>query len=179
MVDPDDVPRVVADAARLLRRGELVVFGSSALAFWLAEAPRSRDVDVWCDPPERGDAVEALMGELSWYHERHGVYVEVWSPETFRAPSGWRSRALVHRPDESPEVTLLVPHPHDVLLAKLERMTESDVEHARRILAEFPLPREELRALAAESPYRSGGIEDPERLARFRHGLERLERLLD
>ena len=118
------------------------------------------------------------MGELSWYHERHGVYVEVWAPETFRAPTGWRSRALVQQLDESPEVTLWVPHPHDVLFAKLERMTESDVEHARRILAEFPLSPDELRALAAESPYLSGVIEDPERIARFRHGLERLEKLL-
>jgi hypothetical protein len=178
MVDPADVPRVVADAARLLRRGELVVFGSSALAFWLAKAPRSRDVDVWCDPPERGEVVEALMGELSWYHERHGVYVEVWAPETFRAPAGWRSRALVHRLDESPEVTLLVPHPHDVLFAKLERMTESDVEHARRILAEFPLSSDELGSLAAESPYLSGIIKDAERITRFRYGLRRLEKLL-
>jgi hypothetical protein len=34
-------------------------------------------------------------------------------------------------------VTLLLLHPHDVLVSKLERMTESDVEHARRILQEF------------------------------------------
>lgn len=66
MVDPDEVPRVVADAARLLQRGELIVFGSSALAFWLTDAPRSREVDVWCEPPERGEVVQALMGELSW-----------------------------------------------------------------------------------------------------------------
>ena len=177
MVDPADVPRVVADAARLLRRGELVVFGSSALAFWLADAPRSRDVDVWCYPPEQGDAVEALMGELSWYHERHGAYVEVWAPETFAAPEGWRSRALVHRLETSPEVTLLVPHPHDVLFAKLERMTESDVEHARRVLGEFPLTPDVLEALAAESPYVAGRIQDPERIARFQHGLERLRRM--
>jgi len=54
---------------------------------------------------------------------------------------------------------------HDVPLAKLERMRESEVERARRILEEFPLSRDELRALAAESPYLSGVIEDPERIA--------------
>lgn len=177
MVDPADAPRVVADAARLVRRGELVVFGSSALAFWLSDAPKSRDVDMWCDPPERGEVVEALMGELSWYHERHGAYVEVWAPETFRAPANWRSRSRTHNLDESPEVTLWIPHPYDVLFAKLERMTESDVEHARRILAEFPLSREELNRLAAESPYLTGVIEDPDRIARFHSGLERLRRM--
>lgn len=92
MVDPEDVPRIVGDAARLLQRGELIVFGSSALAFWLADPPISRDVDLWCDPPDRGAIVEALMGELSWYHKRHGAYVEVWAPETFAAPAPTRSR---------------------------------------------------------------------------------------
>ena len=178
MVEPADVPRVVADAARLLRSGELVVFGSSALAYWLAKPPRSRDVDLWCDPPERGEVVEALMGELSWYHERHGAYVEVWAPETFAAPVNWRSRAQVLRPDESPDVTLFVPHPHDVLLAKLERMTESDLEHARRILEEFPLQAHQLDVLAAESPHLTGRITDPERVSRFEHGLSRLKRMM-
>lgn len=31
MVEPADVPRVLSDAGRLLREGELVVFGSAAL----------------------------------------------------------------------------------------------------------------------------------------------------
>jgi hypothetical protein len=179
LVDPEDVSRVVADAARLLQRGELVVFGSSALAFWLADAPTSRDVDVWCDPPERGEVVEALMGELSWYHDRHGVYVEVWAPETFAAPGDWRSRARTHTIPTSPEVKLLLPHPHDVLLSKLERMTEADMEHARRILKEFPLSEETLEELAAASPHLTGRIDDPERVVRFRAGLARVKRMIE
>ncbi len=137
------------------------MFGSGALAFWLAEAPRSRDIDVWCDPPERGEVVQALMGELSWYHERHGVYLEVWAPETFAAPEDWRSRARRHTVPTSPEVSLLLPHPHDVLLSKVERMTENDVEHVRRILREFPLSSEKLTALAATCPHFTGKISDP------------------
>lgn len=135
-------------------------------------------MDVWCEPPERGEVVEALMGELSWYHERHGVYVEVWAPETFAAPEDWRSRARIHTVPTSPDVMLLLPHPHDVLLSKLERMTESDVEHARRILREFPLSSESLAELASSSPHLKGRIDDPERVARFRHGLQRLERMV-
>jgi disulfide oxidoreductase YuzD len=30
-----------------VKTGELVVFGSASLAFWLANAPTSRDVDLW------------------------------------------------------------------------------------------------------------------------------------
>lgn len=176
MVYPADVRRIVTDAARLVRRGELAVFGSSALAFWLEDPPTTRDVDLFCRPPERGEPVEALMGELSWYHERHGAYVEVWGPETFAAPAGWRARARVSRLEEEREVTLVVPHPHDVLFARLERMDEQDMVHMRRILDEFPLSGAELETLARESPHERGLIEDADRVARFRHGLERLRR---
>jgi hypothetical protein len=44
MVDPEDVEKIVIDAARLMRRGEIIVFGSAELAFWVKAAPSSRDV---------------------------------------------------------------------------------------------------------------------------------------
>ena len=142
----------MTDAARLLERGELVVFGSGALAFWMKHAPASRDVDVWCTPAERGEAIEALMGELSWYHERLGVYVEVWGPETFRAPPAWRSRARTLSLEQAPAVTVRIPHPHDVLIAKLFRLDPQDQDHVRRILDEYPLASTELDRIVAEIP---------------------------
>ena len=42
MVDPRDVGRILLDAARLVRVGEVVVFGSAALALWIEGAPRTR-----------------------------------------------------------------------------------------------------------------------------------------
>lgn len=168
----------MTDAARLVRKGEVVVFGSAALAFFLRNAPTTRDVDLWCTPSERGESVEALMGELSWYHDRHGAYVEVWAPETFRAPSGWRERARALHLEDLPEVTLLVAHPHDVLFAKLERMDEQDIDHMRRILDEFPMTQERLEALCGEAPYLTGEIPDASRVTRFRRGLDRLRQEL-
>ena len=41
-----------------------------------------------------GPLAPTLMGELSWYHERHEAYVEVLGPETFAGPRTWRERAL-------------------------------------------------------------------------------------
>ena len=111
MVDPGDIPRIVTDVVRLVQSGEIVVFGSSALAFWLDSPPHTRDVDIWCDPPEQGDIVQAVMGELSWYDEKHGAYVEVWSPETFAAPLDWRSRARTLTFEGFPRATVIVPHP--------------------------------------------------------------------
>ena len=173
-----EVARVVSDAARLVRQGEIVVFGSSALAFWMQNPPASRDVDVWCTPTERGHAVDALMGELSWYHETHGMFVEVWAPETFAAPLRWRDRARTLTMAEHAGVTIVLPHPHDVLMAKLERMEPKDREHMRAILGEYPLTGQRLDELVAETPHRRGEIRATDRAIRFEHGLAELRALL-
>lgn len=177
MVAPADVPKVVLDAAYLVKVGEIVVFGSGALAYWLQDAPSSNDVDLLVSPPDRAEMVEALMGELSWYHERHGVYVEVPPASVFAAPGGWRERARRLDVPEHAGVTLVVPHPHDVLLSKLERFHDADRDHARRILTELPLSLERLDALADGSPYRQGEIVDEHRIAAFEHHLARVRRM--
>ena len=136
MVTPQDVPRVLNDAARLVGAGEIVVFGSASLALWLERAPISKDVDLWIHPEDKGEIVEALMGELSWYHDKHGAYVEVCGPATFEAPGSWRSRAKVLTMPDYEGVRIVVPHPHDVLVAKLPRLSPSDRDHVELILEE-------------------------------------------
>jgi hypothetical protein len=159
--------RVVQDAARLVGEGELVVFGSAALAFWLGAPPASRDVDLWVVPAERGEAIEALMGELSWYHEKFSIHAEVWGPETFKAPPGWRTRAKVFSFDGLPAVRVTCPHPHDVVLAKLERMDPKDREHIEVVLSQMPMSPERLRALVAEYE----APREADREARFQSNL--------
>lgn len=178
MVDPRDIERILTDAARLIAEGELVVFGSAALSFWLTDAPTTRDLDLWCEPAEKGDVVLALMGEFSWYHQRHGAFVEVWGPETFAAPLDWRERAKVLQLGDLPSIRLVVPHPHDVLMAKLERNDPRDVDHVRRILREFPLDEPRLDQLIRQMPHVHTGRVDQERAARFQRGLEDLRTIL-
>lgn len=170
MVEPHQVEPILSDAIRLLGEGELVVFGSAALALWLRDPPASRDIDLLCEPAEKGEILTAMMGELSWYHEKHGVFVEVWASETFAAPHGWRERARLVSHQDYPRVRLLVPHPHDVLVSKLERLESKDREHVRRILAEYPLSARAFDVLANAAPQRSGALVDAERRRRFEHG---------
>jgi hypothetical protein len=168
VVDPADIPRILLDAARLVRSGEIVVFGSGALAFSLDDAaPTTRDIHISVEPIDRGELVEAVMGERSWYHDKHGAYVEVWQPETFAAPTSWRRRARVLTDETVPDVRLVVPHPHDVLLSKLERWSEGDRQHARQILAREPMSNASRDARLDEMPYRTGAIRAPDRVAAF------------
>jgi len=174
MVDPPVAWRVVRDAARLIREGELYVFGSAALAFWLGEAPHSRDVDLWAVPAERGQLIESMMGELSWYHEKFSIHAEVWGPETFKAPSQWRARAKRFSFDDAPNVQVFCAHPHDVVLSKLERLDPKDQDHVRAVLAQLPLTSARLDELLAEFTE----PRDPEREARFQANLAWLRRQL-
>jgi hypothetical protein len=165
-----EVVRLVTDAARLVDHGEMVLFGSSALAFWMKRPPRSRDVDMWFDPADQGHVVTALMGELSWYHDKHSMFAEVWAPETFAAPLDWRNRSKRLVLDENPKVSIVVPHPHDMMMAKLERMEVKDREHIIAILAEFPLGEQTLDEFVKQMPHRRGMVA-ADRSARFEVGL--------
>jgi hypothetical protein len=171
-----EVTRVVADAARLMRSGELIVFGSAALAFWMENAPRSKDIDVWCLPSKQGHAITALMGELSWYHEKHQIFVEVWAKETFAAPRDWRERGRRMVFQDNPKVHLIQPHPHDIMMAKLERMEVKDREHIKAVLAQFPLSAEALAHLDSQMPHHQNGFAS-DRVARYRVGLTELKTL--
>ncbi|MCC6332532.1 MAG: hypothetical protein IT380_00930 [Myxococcales bacterium] len=162
------------DAARLMKDGELVIFGSAALAFWLREPPQSRDVDVWTEPRERGALIEALMGELSWYHDKFSIHAEVWGPETFKAPPGWRARARVFSFDEASAVRVVCAHPHDVVLAKLERLDPKDQEQIQTVLRQLPMSTQRLDELLREYDQ----PRDAQREARFQASLAWLRREL-
>lgn len=97
--------------------------------------------------------------------------MEVWAPETFAAPEGWRDRARIAPHRELHGVRLVVPHPHDVLISKLERFESKDCEHLEQVLEEYPLSPAAFDALVKLTPHRRGAISDPERLRRFEHGL--------
>lgn len=163
MVDPADVMKILHDAARLVREGEIIVFGSAALSTWLTSAPGTRDVDVIVHPAERGDAVEAVMGELSWYDERFDAHVDVCNAETLAAPESWPERARHERFADIPCVEVTLLHPHDVLFAKLERWEPQDREHTARILNELPMTLDIAEALARDMPHRTGAIRDERR----------------
>jgi hypothetical protein len=61
------------------------------------EATASQEADLgFLNDPDRdkADRVEAIMGELSSFHDRHGVYAQGIHVDTATLPEGWRTRLV-------------------------------------------------------------------------------------
>jgi hypothetical protein len=127
-------------------------------------------------PPGRAEVIEALMGEEGPYHQLRRMYVDVCPPETLVAPVSWLGRARKVRVPGAEAVTLIIPHPHDLLFAKLARFEEKDRLHAQLILAAYPMDLQTLERLAVDSPYRGQAIRAGELRQRFEAHLATLRR---
>ncbi len=90
------------------------------------------------DDPDRADEIDGVLGDGSMFEYTYGYFAHGFGPTTAKAPAGWMDRLV--RVDVEP----VVPgrHPvaycmerHDMVLAKLVRGDERDVEYARVALS--------------------------------------------
>lgn len=177
MVPFEAIPRVVSDAARLVTRGELLVSGSAVLSWWVESGKPSRFVDLCVSPPDAAARVEKMMGLDAWYDRTFGVFVTVSPRESFVGPEGWDARAKRFKLPEAPTVEVIVPEPHDVVLAKLERFDAADQAQIRTCLQAVPMDENRLDALADAMPHRGPGFDEARR-ARFDFNVTRLRPIL-
>jgi hypothetical protein len=150
---------VLRSAAALAGVREITVFGTSAVIPWLpGEAPElwpSMELDLDLGSDELNTLVDGAIGELSPFHETHGVYAHAVSVEVFTAPPKWKGRSkLITEPETRARVR--VPRPLDVAVAKLVRGDEKDWDfaaYAVRTLGVTPAEIEAgLEAVAASQP---------------------------
>lgn len=127
------------------RQFSLTLFGSSPIQLGIEPSFTSADVDLF--PGEYGDAYVTLSEIV----ERAGlgkdqsldVYVQVCVEGNFRTSPRWRTRAWSVGIGN---VTLTLPHPLDILIAKLHRLEEKDLRAFRLVIERTGHPTEaELR----------------------------------
>lgn len=119
----------------------IIVFGSSPLQLALDPAFLSGDVDII--PFDNIDDHLRAAGLLKGQTE---MYVEPCTPNAFTAAADWTLRAFeVSRG----HVTFVLPHPIDILVSKLKRLEEKDLNAFRLVQAKTGHPTEEdlIRAL--------------------------------
>jgi hypothetical protein len=117
------------------RSFEITVFGSAPLQIMIDAALNSADVDLFSDWEDlRGFVERAGMAQ-----DRAAFYIQVNSELNFRTSPRWRDRL---RMTKVANCTLRFPHPIDILIAKLNRLDEKDLEAFRVVRRKTGHPTE-------------------------------------
>lgn len=123
------------------RSWHLTLFGSSPLQLAIEPTFTSADVDLYGG--DFGEAHEALQQAVQRAGLEKGgkseMYVQVCVPSNFRTHPLWLTRAYTIQVGH---VTLTLPHPHDILIAKLARLEEKDLRAYRLVIEKTGHPTE-------------------------------------
>lgn len=117
------------------REFSITVFGSAPIQICVDSGLTSADVDVFSETEDLKDLVERL--ELG--QGKAEFYCQVSSELNFRTSPRWRTRAKSVRVEGC---MLHFPHPIDILIAKLNRLDEKDLEAFRVVRRKTGHPTE-------------------------------------
>jgi hypothetical protein len=116
-----------------------VIIGSQAIHGEIVDPPdellQSMEVDMYpLADPDRADDIDGALGDGSWFEYTNGYFAHGVGPTTAKAPTGWMERLV--RVDVEPLVPGRKPvaycmERHDMILAKLVRGEQRDVDYAR------------------------------------------------
>ena len=117
------------------QRIEITIFGSAPLQIAVDSTLTSADVDLFSDREDLKELVErAGLGQ-----SQTEFYIQVSSELNFRTSPRWRTRT---QSVQVGNTTLVFPHPIDILLAKLNRLEEKDLEAFRVVIRKTGHPTE-------------------------------------
>jgi hypothetical protein len=116
-----------------------VIIGSQAIHGEISDPPdellQSMEVDMYpLADPDRADVIDGVLGDGSWFEYTNGYFAHGVGPTTAKAPAGWMDRLV------RVDVEAVVPgrnpvaycmERHDMVLAKLVRGAERDVDYAK------------------------------------------------
>jgi len=122
---------------------EIWIFGSQAILGEFPDAPEElrASIEVDVQPKNRSDkldAIDAALGELSYFHQTHGFYVHAMPiEEATTLPQGWEGRATPVCDEKSTRgKTGWCLEVHDLAASKLVAYREKDRDFVRTLLIE-------------------------------------------
>ncbi len=120
-------------------RLEITVFGSAPLQLFLKPDFLSQDIDLFTRE-ENGDYLTRFVADHELGQEKSKFYIQVCDPNAFRSAADWNDRAIeVERHGH----LFRFVHPWDVLVSKLQRLEEKDLEAFKLVIAKTGHPTEE------------------------------------
>ena len=121
------------------REFQITLFGSSPLQIGLEKSFLSADVDMF-STEEDTEVVRAAVHRAGLEKAEGRLYVEVCVQWNFRTSPRWSERAFR---TQVGNVALTLPHPIDILIAKLHRLADKDLAAFRLVIARMGHPTED------------------------------------
>ena len=147
----DQLEHAIRAACEVSQDSEIWVFGSQAILGKSPNAPEklraSIEVDVQPkNRPDKIDAIDGALGELSLFHQTHGFYVHgLPIEEAATLPQGWEHRATpVFDEISTNGKTGWCVETHDLAASKLAAYREKDRDFVRILLIEEMINAETL-----------------------------------
>ena len=134
--------QVLKAASMIVTDGDILVIGSQSILGTYSEdqlpdaAVASIEVDIaFFDDPsyEKADLVDAVLGEMSPFHEDHGFYGQGVEITTATLPPGWEDRVVQTQIVGVPRPVSFVEH-HDLVISKLVAGREKDLAFASALI---------------------------------------------
>ena len=138
----EQLEHAIRAACDIAEDNELLIFGSQAILGQFPDAPpelrASIEVDVQPqNAPDKVDAIDGALGELSLFSQTHGFYVHGVSIEIATLPQDWESRTIiVTDPYWTRGNVGKCLEAHDLAASKLFAHREKDRDFVRILLAE-------------------------------------------
>jgi|SRR6266536_2168208 len=114
----------------------ITLFGSAPIQIMVDPDLLSADVDLFCDEEDLTEAVRRAGLDRA----QSDFYIQVCSGLNFRTSPLWATRT---QSTTIGNVTFVFPHPIDILIAKLNRLDEKDLEAFRVVRRKTGHPTEE------------------------------------
>ena len=117
------------------RHFRITLFGSAPIQIAIENTFLSADVDLFCDDED----LEPYVRAAQLTQEQADFYIQVCSGLNFRTSPLWGTRTQSF---DIGNCTFVLPHPIDILIAKLNRLDEKDLEAFRLVIRKTGHPTE-------------------------------------
>jgi hypothetical protein len=168
----------------MLGEDTVVIIGSQSILASFSEvilpaaAMMSAEADVLALDDEdelKADMVDGLLGEVSSFAEKYGIYADGVSPWTARLPSGWVER-VVRIEDPQDGAIGLCLHPEDLCVAKVLAGRGKDLRFLMAVFEAGLVDPEKVALCLGEVALRPSESEAVRQARRFLGGVPRLAR---
>jgi hypothetical protein len=134
-VNRQQLAHLLRSACAIAHDADVLVLGSQSILGTFdeddlpPEATASQEADIaFLDDPGRNkaDGVEGIIGEMSTFHQEHGVYAEGVHIDVATLPDGWKDRLVSWELQSSKPAEPHFLEPHDLAVSKLAAGRQKD-----------------------------------------------------